>query len=205
MNALEAALRRIAADLDLHHRQWALVGGFAVSARAEPRFTRDIDVAVMVDNDADSEGPVRSLLASRYQLMASAEQDQTGRLATVRLACPAGDGNVVVDLLLASSGIESEIAQAAETTVAVLLLTEPAAGSSPKLRPRCSSVPARHGLVIGPHLLRRSDGIAESGGGTPASACAQVPRTSCRSWTASSPALRCPSEPVPLGGRRRVK
>ena len=116
MNALEAALRRIATDLDLHHRQWALVGGFAVSARAEPRFTRDIDAAVMVDNDADSEELVRSLLGSRYRLLASVEQDETGRLATVRLACPVDDEAVVVDLLFASSGIEHEITQSAELT-----------------------------------------------------------------------------------------
>jgi predicted nucleotidyltransferase len=116
VNALEAALRRIATDLDLHHRQWALVGGFAVSARAEPRFTRDIDAAVMVDNDADSEKLVRSLLGSRYRLLASVEQDETGRLATVRLACPVDDETVVVDLLFASSGIEHEITQAAELT-----------------------------------------------------------------------------------------
>lgn len=90
MNTLEAALRRLAADLDSHHRKWALVGGFAVSARAEPRFTRDIDVAVLVRDDADSEDLVRSLLAQRYRLLASVEQDQTGRLATVRLACPVG-------------------------------------------------------------------------------------------------------------------
>jgi hypothetical protein len=49
----------------------ALVGGFAVSAGAEPRFTRDIDVAVMVDDGADSEGLVRSLLADRHRLLAS--------------------------------------------------------------------------------------------------------------------------------------
>jgi hypothetical protein len=71
VNALEAALRRIATDLDAHHRQWALVGGFAVSARAEPRFTRDIDAAVMVADDADSEELVRSLLASRYRCLGS--------------------------------------------------------------------------------------------------------------------------------------
>lgn len=83
--------------------------GFAAAARAEPRFTRDIDVAVLVDDDADSEGLVRSLLTDQYRLLASIEQDQTGRLATVRLDCPVGDGDVVVDLLFASSGIEPEI------------------------------------------------------------------------------------------------
>jgi len=34
VNILEAALRRIAADLERYGRRWALVGGFAVSARA---------------------------------------------------------------------------------------------------------------------------------------------------------------------------
>lgn len=127
MNALEVALRRIATDLDLYHRQWALVGGFAVSARAEPRFTRDIDAAVMVDNDADSEELVRSLLGSRYRLLASVEQDETGRLATVRLECPAGGGDIVVDLLFASSGIEAEITQAAGLTEIVPGLSLPIA------------------------------------------------------------------------------
>jgi len=70
----------------------------------------------MADDDADSEGLVRSLLTAGYRLLASVEQDQAGRLATVRLACPIGDGDVVVDLLFASSGIEAEIAQAADVT-----------------------------------------------------------------------------------------
>ena len=47
MNSVEAALRRVTADLDRRRLGWALVGGFAVSARAEPRFTRDVDVAVV--------------------------------------------------------------------------------------------------------------------------------------------------------------
>ncbi|RJQ68143.1 hypothetical protein D5S17_33120 [Pseudonocardiaceae bacterium YIM PH 21723] len=42
MNQLEAALRRVAIDLDSRQRSWALVGGFAVSARAVPRFTQEI-------------------------------------------------------------------------------------------------------------------------------------------------------------------
>lgn len=118
MNLLEAALRRVAADLEYQGRHWALIGGFAVSARAEPRFTRDIDAAVAVADDADSESLVRQLLADRYRLLASVEQDETGRLATVRLGSPLS-GDVVVDLLFASSGIEPEIAQAAEISEVV--------------------------------------------------------------------------------------
>jgi hypothetical protein len=90
VNILEAALRRIAADLGGYGRCWALNGGFAVSARAEPRFTRAIDAAVMVDDDSDGEGLVRLLLADGYRMLASVEQDGTGRLAIVRLGSPLG-------------------------------------------------------------------------------------------------------------------
>ncbi len=116
MNALEAALRRIAVDLERHGRRWAVIGGFAVAARAVTRFTRDIDIAVTVTDDADSESLVRQLMADGYRMLASIEQDDTGRLATVRLASPLSGGEVVVDLLFASSGIEPEIAAAAEIT-----------------------------------------------------------------------------------------
>lgn len=39
--AVEASLRRVADDLTGVDARWALVGGFAVSSRAEPRFTAD--------------------------------------------------------------------------------------------------------------------------------------------------------------------
>lgn len=55
MSALEAALRAIAAELDRQQVRRALVGGLAVTARAEPRTTRDFDVAVSVADDAASE------------------------------------------------------------------------------------------------------------------------------------------------------
>jgi len=51
MNLLEAALRHIVSDLDALGVRWAIVGGLAVSARAEPRTTRDVDVAVAVTCD----------------------------------------------------------------------------------------------------------------------------------------------------------
>lgn len=44
LSRLEAVLRRAAGDLGDLGRGWALVGALAVSARAEPRFTRDIDL-----------------------------------------------------------------------------------------------------------------------------------------------------------------
>jgi Nucleotidyl transferase AbiEii toxin, Type IV TA system len=110
VNAVEAALRRISADLERNQQKWALVGGFAVSARAEPRFTRDVDVAVAVSDDQEAESLVRSLMAVGYRLLASVEQDAVGRLATVRLihVSSGGEQGVLVDVLFASSGIEPE-------------------------------------------------------------------------------------------------
>lgn len=49
------ALRRLDGDLDRVGVRWALIGGLAVSVRAEPRFTRDVDVAVAIDSDVEAE------------------------------------------------------------------------------------------------------------------------------------------------------
>lgn len=115
MNRVEAALRGIASALDVLRIRWALVGGFAVSVRTEPRFTRDIDVAVLVDGDPAAERLVRSLIDAGYRLDAIVEQDSVGRLATARMISPGGDRlGVVVDVLFATAGIECEIVAAAE-------------------------------------------------------------------------------------------
>ena len=42
MTRLESALRALAGELSRLQRGIALVGGLAVSARAEPRLTRDV-------------------------------------------------------------------------------------------------------------------------------------------------------------------
>lgn len=86
-----------------------------MSVRAEPRFTRDVDVAVAIADDAAAEACVASLLTRGYQLSASVEQEAVGRLATVRLASPNSEiDGVIVDVLFASSGIEPEIVAMAE-------------------------------------------------------------------------------------------
>lgn len=95
--------------------RWALVGGFAVSVRTEPRFTRDVGVAVLVDDDPAAERLVRSLIDAGYRLDAIVEQDFVGRLATARMISPGADRlGVVVDVLFATAGIEPEIVAAAE-------------------------------------------------------------------------------------------
>lgn len=128
MNTLEAALRRIQVDLEIYGLRWALVGGLAVSARSEPRFTRDADLAVAVRDDREAELLVRWLLGRGYQTFATVEQEATGRLATVRLIPPGETTEgLVVDLLFASSGIENEIVDAAEPLEIFPKLTVPVA------------------------------------------------------------------------------
>ena len=63
MNPLWSALRRIVADLTAERVRCALVGGIAMGARTEPRFTRDVDLAVAVNDDSEAERIVRALLA----------------------------------------------------------------------------------------------------------------------------------------------
>ena len=91
-----------------------------MSARTEPRLTRDADLAVLVADDRDAEALVRDLQGHGWHVVAAVEQDVAGRLATVRLA-PAGEDvrGAVVDLLFASSGIEPEIVAAADPIEAV--------------------------------------------------------------------------------------
>jgi hypothetical protein len=66
----EEVARRLAGLLDTLDVGYALVGGFAVSARSEPRFTRDLDFAVAVADDEVAEGVVRALLDDQYRILA---------------------------------------------------------------------------------------------------------------------------------------
>lgn len=108
-------LARVAVDLDQIGHPWALVGGLAVGARARPRFTQDIDLAVAVDSDHSAERVVAALRKRDYELDTLLEQEQRGRIGTVRMLPPgAATNSLLVDLLFAACGVEVEIAAAAE-------------------------------------------------------------------------------------------
>ena len=118
MIRFEKALTRLETDLRGVQIRWALIGGLAVSLRAEPRTTRDIDLAVVVSGDRQAEEIAKTLLFRGYREIDSGgvlEQKDVNRLAGVRFLTPGTEESAVgVDLLFASSGIESEIAAAAE-------------------------------------------------------------------------------------------
>ena len=69
MSRVELALRHIVDELARGPHAFALVGGFAVSARTEPRFTRDVDLVVDVPDDAAASGLVRELAVHGYAMV----------------------------------------------------------------------------------------------------------------------------------------
>lgn len=140
MNRFEATARRVTVDLQALDLRAALVGGFAVSVRAEPRFTRDLDLAVAVQDDRAAEATVRALIERGYRVVATVEHEATGRLATVRFELPAH--GEIADLLFASSGIEPEIVAAAEPI---------------EVLPELELAVARTGHLIAVKLLARDD------------------------------------------------
>jgi predicted nucleotidyltransferase len=131
------------AELRARGAKFAIVGGFAVSVRAEPRFTRDIDFAISVASDAAAEALTQALQSAGYQAFAIVEHETARRLATVRLRRAGGGGEpLVADLIFASSGIEPELVEAAT------LETIPGIGSLPV---------ATCGHLIALKLLSRND------------------------------------------------
>lgn len=115
MNPLHQALEALVADLGALRTEFALIGGLAVGVRAEPRFTRDADVAVAVQDDRSAERLVRDLGARGYRAVLVLEHDAHERLSAVRLTpATSGSEGLVLDLLFASSGIEREVVAGAE-------------------------------------------------------------------------------------------
>jgi hypothetical protein len=115
VQSVDEVLRQAAADLEAIGARWAVIGGLAVAFRAEPRFTKDVDLAVAVADDQEAEAIVNRLQVRGYALASLVEQDYVNRLATARLVRPlAGASSAFIDLLFANSGIEDEIVRRAD-------------------------------------------------------------------------------------------
>jgi hypothetical protein len=131
LSVLEQQLQQSADDLVDLGARFALVGGLAVGTRVEPRFTRDIDLAVAVDIDSQAEDLAFHLRQRNYRLMAEVDQVARSRLGTLRFAAPSGVGQkarpIILDLLFASCGIEQEVVQAATSELVTPNLSLPVA------------------------------------------------------------------------------
>jgi predicted nucleotidyltransferase len=110
--SLITAASRVLSALHQENVKGCIVGGLAVSARCDPRFTRDVDIAVVVNTDEDAEELIRALASHGLQMHGLVEQEAVGRLAMARLSTADG---LSIDLLIASSGIETEVVTNAET------------------------------------------------------------------------------------------
>lgn len=112
MNAGADALRAIVGalvDLDV---RYAVIGGLAVSERTVPRLTVDVDLAVAVVDDDAAEALGVALQRRGFRVLAALEHERSQRLATLRLT-PPGIDDVIVDVMMASTGIEPEVVGAA--------------------------------------------------------------------------------------------
>lgn len=109
---LIAAAAEVLSALRRENVKGCIVGGLAVSARCDPRFTRDVDIAVVVNTDEHAEALMHTLVGHGLRIGGLVEQEAVGRMAMVRLSTRDG---LSVDLLIASSGIEAEVVASAET------------------------------------------------------------------------------------------
>ncbi|MDP1829949.1 MAG: nucleotidyl transferase AbiEii/AbiGii toxin family protein [Archangium sp.] len=107
---MESALEETRRVLDEEQRPYALIGGLAISARATPRFTHDVDFALFC-TDAEAEGLVGSFVRRGWAVDALLMTKSTNRIATVRLTPPRS--KVLVDLLFDFTGIERDIVTSA--------------------------------------------------------------------------------------------
>jgi predicted nucleotidyltransferase len=109
---LIAAAAEVLSALRQENVKGCIVGGLAVSARCDPRFTRDVDIAVAVNTDEHAEALMHALVGHGLRMAGLVEQEAVGRMAMVRLSTK---DELSVDLLIASSGIEAEVVASAET------------------------------------------------------------------------------------------
>ncbi len=85
-------------------------------------------LAVAVSSDSEAEALVHGLLGEGFQAVATVEHEESKRLATARIA-PFGSSpqGLVLDMLFASSGIETDICMAAESLLVFPKLAVPVA------------------------------------------------------------------------------
>ena len=96
---LISAASQVLAALGQENVKGCIVGGLAVSSRCDPRFTRDVDIAVAVETDEQAEALINALVSHGLRMNGLVEQEAVGRLAMARLSTEDG---LSVDLLIAS-------------------------------------------------------------------------------------------------------
>lgn len=113
MELLKRAVHGAFKDLSANGTKCALIGGLAIGVRAEPRTTRDADLAVAVTGDADADVVVFAMRKLGYRPDGVFMGTGTNRIALVRLVGKI-DQSPRLDLAFDMSGIEREVVEAAK-------------------------------------------------------------------------------------------
>jgi len=103
---------------------FCIVGGFGVSVRTEPRFTRDLDFVVATGGEISAEQLIQHFIRDRWVVAGVVEREATGEVAITQLQDR--DLNRLI-LLVGSSGVEAEVALGAEVLEVIPGLALPVA------------------------------------------------------------------------------
>ena len=90
--APELAIRGICNELATKGRKFAVVGGLAVSVRAEVRFTRDVDVAISVVDDQANSANNSNIYLFRHEKTQHALTTKPRRYGRAVLICSRVNG-----------------------------------------------------------------------------------------------------------------
>lgn len=118
-------------------------------------------MAVAVEDDAGAEAVIFSLSQAGYAVLATVEQEATGRLATARLQ---NAGGIVCDLIFATCGIEREVVESAEAIELFPGLVVPIATAEALLAMKTLSVSSRRARDLEDirAIVRESPGFDEA-------------------------------------------
>lgn len=109
MTPFKKAFARGLDALEAAQARFAMIGGVAVSVRAEPRFTKDVDFIVAVASDEEAERLGSTMLGHGFSLHTMLERTDVAQIATMRFIL----GGVLIDLLVGACGAEQEIVELA--------------------------------------------------------------------------------------------
>ena len=111
-SALSGAITRTVEWFKHRKAPFCLAGGLAVSFRTIERATRDVDLVVALESEAEAETCIRDLREIGFAPVELMQRKETGAISTVRMLSAEFPG-IYLDLLFCACGIESEVVQAA--------------------------------------------------------------------------------------------
>lgn len=92
MSAYLPELKKLINDLTELNLKWALIGGLAYSVYADPRTTKDIDIALLVSEREELEEIISKLLTLGYKKKELLMHANPTKLLGIRVSIPTSRG-----------------------------------------------------------------------------------------------------------------